>query len=79
MGSVNMKDTDYYKSGDHKKNCLAAREKAVIRSKELKIQRINEYYKNPILCANCKTPIKYEKHKESKFCGSSCSAKFNNT
>lgn len=39
--------------------------------------RIEEYYKNPKKCINCQSAIEYEK-RVNKFCGKSCSAKYNN-
>lgn len=72
------KEHEYYTSGDHIANALAAREKALIASKKLKDKRIADYYKNPKLCCNCNVPLKYNK-KRNKFCSKSCSASYNNS
>lgn len=46
---------------------------------EQRKNRIEEYYKNPILCKYCNEPIQYEKNiKRRKFCSQSCGAAFNN-
>lgn len=45
---------------------------------KLKLARIEEYNKNPKLCLQCHTPIKYNKKSVNKFCSKSCSATFNN-
>jgi len=77
-GEVNMKNTDYYKSGKHKACYLEAAKlggAVGIRKKE---KRIVEYNKQPTLCKQCSIALLYSKRK-NKFCGSSCSATFNNT
>jgi len=38
----------------------------------------DEYYKNPVICLCCGTPIFYENRNRSKFCSRSCSATYNN-
>lgn len=38
----------------------------------------SEYYSNPKKCLVCNSTISYERRFENKFCGHSCSAKFNN-
>lgn len=78
MAKVNMKETDYYKSGNHKINVDNARIKASEQNILNKINRINEYNKEPVLCKQCSIPIPYEK-KNNNFCCKSCSASFNNT
>lgn len=77
MGIVNMKDTEYYKSGDHKRNADAARELAKKKNMENKKLRIIEYDKNPKLCKECSKPLSYQK-RINVFCGSSCSCTYNN-
>ncbi len=73
-----MKTTEYYKSGDHLKNILSARELAAVASQKNKQARIDAYSLSPICCANCNTPIDYNL-KRNKFCSSSCSAIYNNS
>lgn len=46
-------------------------------AKKEKQKRIAEYEKNPSKCSNCDNPMPYKK-RHNKFCGSSCSASFNN-
>ena len=77
-GPKEPKDTDYYQSGEHTQNVLSAQQKAIAKHQELKKQRIDNYYNDPNLCAQCNQPLKYEK-KKNKFCSSSCAATFNNT
>lgn len=72
-----MRDSDYYKSGQHVKNANAAREKALVSIQHKRVNRIAAYYETPTLCANCAGPIKYET-KNNKFCCKSCAAQFNN-
>lgn len=76
-GAVNMKDTDYYKSGQHEKNYTSARKKASQAHRDAKTRRIEDYNKNPKLCACCQSPIDYMRRK-NKYCSKSCSAKVNN-
>lgn len=45
---------------------------------KVKEQNIKKYDLNPKFCKQCSNPITYEK-RENAFCGSSCSATFNNT
>ena len=42
-----------------------------------KEERLITYNKDPKLCKRCEKPIDY-KHRENYFCGSSCSASYNN-
>lgn len=77
MAKVNMKETDYYKSGNHTKNIDNARTKAIQKSKLNKLDRISSYNEHPTVCLKCKKPIQYEK-KNNKFCCKSCSASYNN-
>ena len=73
---VNMKDTDYYKSGKHKENVLAAHKKALAGAQLKYQERINNYNKNPTLCAECGSSIKYDK-RHNKFCCRSCAGLYN--
>lgn len=77
-GPKDPKKTEYYKSGEHTRNALAARELACKKQAHLKQQRVKNYYSNPILCKHCNTPLEYNK-KRNKFCSKSCAASFNNT
>lgn len=72
-----MKDTDYYKSGKQKENVLKARELATEASRLKKLQRIEEYNKNPTRCRCCDGALSYT-HKRNQFCSSTCSGRFNN-
>lgn len=74
----NMKETDYYKSGKHLTNVLAAREKANNQSRANKQKRIDEYNLSPNRCKHCDTAMVYQR-KTNKFCGSSCAATHNNS
>ena len=80
MAKVEMKETDYYKSGKHLENVLAAREKALLSTKKKKQERIDEYNLNPkiCLCKDCDNPIPYEKSSTGNFCSRSCAGKYNN-
>jgi hypothetical protein len=71
------RDTPYYKSGDHVKNTLAARELAIIATKQKRIERIEKYNLRPKLCKQCDSPIEYDK-RINIFCSSSCAASNNN-
>ena len=77
MAKVNMKETDYYKSGNHTINVNNALAKATEKNRLYKIQRIDAYNQEPNLCAHCFNLIPYEK-KNNKFCCKSCSASYNN-
>lgn len=80
-GAGNPKDpkkTDYYKSGEHRKNATRAQKKAVKKQAELKRLRVKKYDEDPTLCRMCNTPLPYDKRK-NKFCNASCAASFNNT
>ncbi len=68
----------YNGSDQHIRNTLAAREKALLVSADKFKQRMKTYAKDPSLCTYCKSPLDYRK-RHNKFCGSSCSAIFNNT
>lgn len=74
----NMKNTDYYKSGNHTKNASNAREKALEASRIKKIERVEAYNANPNKCAFCDSALPYDQ-KRKKFCNSSCAAKYNNS
>lgn len=77
MPKNDMKSTDYYKSGKHSENFLAAAAKGLAKQLENKQKRIDEYEANPTCCAECGKALPYHRKRE-KFCGRSCAAKFNN-
>lgn len=77
MAKVDMKNTVYYVSGEHKKNYLLAAEKGRAAQTANKVAREIEYLKEPAHCPQCGTPIKYN-FRKNKFCSSSCAAKHNN-
>lgn len=77
-GPKDSKATDYYRSGQHKKNMLEARKKATANIHIKRQLRIDAYMKDPTRCKNCNEPLPYEK-KRNKFCNNSCAASFNNT
>lgn len=77
MSKVNMRETEYYKSGAHTKNILKARELSKIKQEQLKQERISSYNENPSQCKQCDEPFDYQ-HRHNKFCSKSCAAKFNN-
>ena len=62
-----MKNTDYYKSGNHKENALKAREKALIQSQVNKQKRIDQYHLSPTFCLNCDKSLSY-RFRKNKFC-----------
>ena len=74
---VDMKNTDYYKSGAHRENYLKAVKLGIAACKRKKIERIEKYNKNPTICKQCDNSISYEK-RNNKFCSSKCAGKFNN-
>jgi hypothetical protein len=80
MPTNNMKSTDYYKSGQHKENILAAQIKAKESLSKNKQLRIDVYMQNPKLCGNCNCSciIPYNKQ-TNKYCSKSCAAQVNNT
>lgn len=41
---------------------------------QLRLQRIEEYNRSPVLCKNCAKPIEYGKHHANVFCNHSCAA-----
>lgn len=72
-----MKDSDYYKSQEHKANAATAR---ILATSALKLKaetRKNAYLQNPKLCEYCLGAIPYDKQ-VNRFCRSTCSAGFNN-
>lgn len=73
-----MKQSEYLKSEKHKAQFDLARIKASEACKFARLQRIDEYNKNPRKCVFCDTPIPYGESKSKKFCGSSCAAQYNN-
>jgi len=78
MSSVNMKETDYYKSGKHLENYKIAVAKANEVCRAQKQKRVEEYNLNPKLCLCCESPISYELKTSNKFCSKSCAATYNN-
>jgi hypothetical protein len=74
---VEMKNTDYYKSGQHKANAQKAGKKALAALSRIKQKKLEDYSKNPSKCTNCDTSLDYDKRK-NKFCSKSCSASYNN-
>jgi hypothetical protein len=78
MAKVNMKETEYYKSGKHHLNVMAARDKAIEASRIKDLERIEEYNNTSTkACEECFKLLSY-KDRHKRFCNSSCSAKFNN-
>lgn len=77
MPAVDMKSTEYYKSGKHLENVLSARLKAIESQMKNKEVRVRQYYENPSLCQNCGCELSYDK-RHCKFCSKSCSAKMSN-
>lgn len=77
---VEMKETEYYKSGEHTVNILAARNKAIQSSIQNKQNRINLYNLNSKICEamNCTISLSYDKRK-NRYCSKSCAATTNNT
>ena len=68
----------YLRSKRHRENykkAAALGSQVLSRKRE---ERVAEYYRDPKLCLVCSNPIPYEKKKVNRFCGSSCSASFNN-
>ena len=77
MGAVNMKATDYYKSGRLQENCLKAIDKANQVQLQAKKAKIIAYNTAPSKCTKCNTPLEYSKRK-NLFCSKSCAVSFNN-
>jgi hypothetical protein len=71
-----MQDTEYYKSGKQRENCLAARIFADQKRTENKQKRIDEYNLSPSICGHCAAAMSYTKRK-NKFCNSRCAATYN--
>lgn len=74
---VDMKSTEYYKSGRHADHLRQMSIKAKETNRALRQKRINEYSENPKLCTHCGIPLTYEQ-RGGKFCSRSCSAKYHN-
>lgn len=74
----NMKTTEYYKSGKHLTNVLAARDKANAASQVNKTKRIAAYDADPVRCKHCETALPYT-GRHNRFCNKSCAALFNNS
>jgi hypothetical protein len=72
-----MKHTEYYQSGRHTDNALAARNKALDKIRSNKQQRIDAYDQNPSRCIACDKAIGYES-RGNKFCSKSCAGTYNN-
>ena len=72
-----MKNTEYYKSGKHVENVKKAALLGAEAGKIKRLQRIEEYNKNPKLCKHCNSPIEYDKQR-NLYCGQSCSATVSN-
>jgi hypothetical protein len=72
-----MKHTEYYRSGHHTNNALTARKKALDSIQLRKLQRMDEYNKDPNRCIVCQHSIQYDR-KKNKFCSKSCAAIYNN-
>src|ERR1035438_2569544 len=74
---VDMKSTEYYKSGrlleNAKKGIEAGRKTQALQAQE----RISLYLTNPSLCIQCNSDLLYNQRKY-KFCSSSCAASYNN-
>lgn len=75
---MSIRESEYYTSGQHKDNAIAAGKLAILSNKNKKLQRIEDYNNNPKLCKECNQPIPYDK-KNNMFCSSSCSGTYNNT
>lgn len=74
-----MTPEKYNGSARHIANCLAQQGKAKEATRRNRLLREESYYANPKLCELCGQPIPYGKEKEARFCGKSCSAKYNNS
>jgi len=74
-----MKQSEYFKTEKFKVQLEKARVKGCWAagkvSHEAYLKRVEEYNKNPKYCHQCKATLEYGK---SKFCNSSCSARFSN-
>lgn len=79
MPKIDMKNTNYYKSGKHSDNVLAAQVKARIANDNNKQKRIDTYLQSPKCCANpvCTNILAYDKRK-NEYCSKTCSAQINN-
>lgn len=62
---------------ESKKKLIAGAKKSAEISKKKSLEIKKKYKKEPKLCKNCESPIPYDK-RFNIFCGSSCSASFNN-
>jgi len=72
-----MKETAYYKSGNHKRNVLLAQEKAcIVNAQNTLLRKKKEeekYLLAPKFCENCLDIIPFSK-KNGRFCSRSCAA-----
>lgn len=77
---VNMKETDYYKSGEQIVNILLAGAKGLETVKRNAQLRSDKYNENPKICKriNCNESLPYEK-RNNQFCSKSCGAHHNNS
>jgi predicted nucleic acid-binding Zn ribbon protein len=71
MAKVDMKNTDYYKSGKMRQNALAGLEKGLKVWEEKARNRIEEYNLAPKLCIECKKPLSYPQRIYT-FCSRKC-------
>jgi len=78
MAKVNMKETEYYKSGKHLEQITMLRLKALDTHKKNFEIRIKTYSLNPKTCFKSNTALDYSKRK-NKFCSHTCSATHNNS
>jgi hypothetical protein len=78
MPKINMRETEYYKSGAHTKNVLEASKLSKIKRDNLTQGKISNYNDNPSRCEECSGAIDYHHRLLNRFCSRSCSAKFSN-
>lgn len=78
MAKVNMKETDYYKSGKQQADLHAAAVKALEVIQLKKDSRIAAYELCPNQCKTCNNNLLYINRRQ-KFCSRSCAAQFNNS
>ncbi|MCA2999923.1 MAG: hypothetical protein ING75_15130 [Rhodocyclaceae bacterium] len=62
------------------RSAMCSQTKAHEANAAARLARMAEYNDNPVRCLHCHTPIEYaaHTHQKSKFCDSSCSARYNN-
>jgi hypothetical protein len=76
-GVVNMKATEYYKSGRQAESSKRASKLAIIAQKKITKNRQENYNSTPTLCGTCGLKLPY-KSRHNKFCNKSCAASLNN-